>query len=166
MWDTITPAELPAKAEAVAGYVDGQWRTFPGLAKSHPNAHRLSITVTGEAAADCVDIERGDATPARALAWFKSHRATNMATPKPVLYTSVSEADDLISLFAAAGVPRSSYLLWTSHYTGRPHLCGPQCNGAGVTFTHHADATQYAGSKILGRNVDKSQVRAGFFRGA
>lgn len=164
MFDSITPAEIPAKAEAVAGYVGGKWPTFAGLAKSHPGAHRLSIAIAADEAADCLDVEKGDATPAQAPTWLRS-RATSHATPKPVLYTSVSLADELIATMQAAGIPRSSYLLWTAHYTKVPHLCGPACDGAGVTFKGHADATQYD-DKALGRNLDVSLVRAGFFRGA
>lgn len=164
MFDSVTPAEIPAKAEAVAGYVGGKWPTFTGLAKSHPNAHRLSIAVTAAESADCLDVEKGDATPAQAPGWLKSSRAKEAATVKPVLYTSVSQADHLIRTCQEAGIPRSSYLLWTAHYTGKPHLCSSACNGAGVTFSGHADATQYE-DHALGRNLDASQVRAGFFRG-
>lgn len=164
MFDSVTPAEIPAKAEAVAGYVGGHWPTFASLAKSHPHAHRLSIAVTASEEADCLDVEKGDASPGQAPTWLRS-KATKHATPKPVLYTSVSLADALIRTCHEAGIPRSSYLLWTAHYTGRPHLCGPACSGAGVSFHGHADATQYD-DKALGRNLDASLVRAGFFRGA
>jgi hypothetical protein len=164
MFDSVTVSQIPKRAEAVAGYVGGHWPTFPELVKGWPHAHRLSIAVTAAEAADCLDVERGDASPPQAPGWLRS-KATSHATPKPVLYTSVSLADALIKTMAAAGHPRSSYLLWTAHYTGRPHLCGPECSTHGVSFHGHADATQYA-DKALGRNLDASYVRAGFFRGA
>lgn len=163
MFDSVTPQVIPSAAEAVAGYVDGHWPTFASLAKTHPHAHRLSITVEAAGSADCLDVEKGDATPEQAPEWLKSSRAKAAASIKPVLYTDLAGADELIRTMQAAGIPRSSYLLWTAHYTKVPHLCGPACSGAGVTFTGHADATQYD-DKALGKNLDISHVRTGFFR--
>lgn len=160
MFDSITPKVMPAKAEAVAGYVGGKWPTFAGLEQSHPHAHRLSIAIAADEAADCLDIETGDARPAQAPAWLRA-KATTVATPKPVLYTSAAFADGLVKTLAAAGIPRGSYLLWIAHYTKTPHLCGPatcrECQA-------HADATQFD-DRYDGKNLDVSIVRAGFFRG-
>jgi len=161
MFDSVTPDEIPAVAEAVAGYVGGQWPTYKGLLVSHPHAKHLSIAVSAVESADCLDVEKGDATIAQAPPWLQSPKAKSANTTKPVLYTSVSQAQELINACAKAGIPRSGYLLWTAHYTQTPHLCGPDCYPG---FNSHADATQY-GNKALGRNLDVSLVRAaGFFR--
>lgn len=161
MFDTVTPDQIPAVAEAVAGYVGGAWPTYQGLLTSHPHAKHLSIAVAADESADCLDVEKGDATIAQAPPWLQSPKAKAANTLKPVLYTSLSQAEELVRACAAAGIPRSGYLLWTAHWTKTPHLCGPEC---GLGFTGHADATQYD-NRALGRNLDVSLVRgAGFFR--
>lgn len=160
MFDSITLDAIPLKAEAVAGYVGGLWATFRELAARWPNSHRLSIAVTPSESADCLDVEKGDARPEQAPAWLKSPLAKSAATTKTVLYSSRDAWPELIKLLEGAGIPRSGYLIWSAHYTKKPHLCGPDTCGA----TFHADATQYD-NRALGRNLDVSWVRAGFFRG-
>jgi hypothetical protein len=54
---------IPKTAEAVAGYVGGHWPTYNQLVKDFPHAHKLSIAVFASEDADCLDIEKGDATP-------------------------------------------------------------------------------------------------------
>lgn len=161
MFDSVTPSEIPSRAEAVAGYVGGKWPTYDGLLKSHPGAKHLSIAVAADESAECLDVERGDATIAQAPPWLKSSKAKAVETTKPVLYTSLAQAEELVAACARAGIPRSGFLLWVAHWTKVPHLCGPEC---GLGFTGHADATQYD-DRALDRNLDVSLVRgSGFFR--
>lgn len=161
MFDSVTTGEIPTRSEAVAGYVGGQWPTYKTIVKEHPEAHHLSIAVAADESADCLDVEKGDATIAQAPPWLQSPKAKAANTLKPVLYTSLSQAEELVQACAKAGIPRSAYLLWVAHWTKHPHLCGPEC---GLGFTHHADATQYD-NRALGRNLDVSLVRGhGFFR--
>lgn len=157
MFDSITPAQIPANAAAVAGYVNGHWPTFPGLAESHPHAHRLSIAVTAHADAECLDVEQGDATIDQAPMWVKRQHARGIA--RPVVYTSVSMAARLMETLARAGIPRTAYRLWTAHYTFRPHRCDKSC---GFGMTGSADATQYS-DHALGRNLDASLCSPTFF---
>ncbi len=161
MFDTVTPDVIPPRAEAVAGYVGGQWPTYKTIVAKFPGAKHLSIAVTSAESADCLDVEPGDATIQQAPGWLKSSRAKAANTLKPVLYTSLSQANALIAACHAAGIPRSSYLLWIAHWTKTPHLCGPEC---GLGFTGHADATQYD-NRYDGKNLDVSLVKGhGFFR--
>lgn len=113
------PANLPAGLQAYAGYVDdgGDGITYPTVLADFPTARHLSISVHG-APAMCADVENG------ALNSWKGYT---------VGYCSVSRADVLVQL---DGRPRK---LWTAHYTGVPHICGPAC---GLTSTT-ADATQW-----------------------
>ena len=160
MFDSVTVDAIPARAEAVAGYVGGQWPTYKTIVAKFPHAKHLSIAVTAQESAECLDVEPGDAAIGQAPGWLKSPLAKTANTPKPVLYTSLGQAQALIAACAAAGIPRSGYLLWTAHWTKTPHLCGPEC---GLGFTGHADATQYD-NRYDGKNLDVSHVRPGFFR--
>jgi hypothetical protein len=113
--------------------------------------------ITAAESADCLDVEKGDATIAQAPPWLQSPKAKSANTLKPVLYTSLAQAEELVHACAAAGIPRSGYLLWLAHWTKTPHVCGPEC---GLGFTGHADATQYD-DRALGKNLDVSLVRGG-----
>lgn len=157
MYDSVDPAEIPANAQAVAGYVNGRWPTFPDLARKFPDAHRLSIAVTAEAGADCLDIEAGDASPAQAPSWVRRQKSRGIR--KPVVYCSLSDAHTVVGVLSASGIKRGDYRLWTAHYTYRPHLCSPSC---GLHMTTRADATQFT-NRALGRNLDASLVSDAFF---
>lgn len=157
MYDSIDVTQIPADAYAVAGYVGGNWPTYPSLVKRFPAAHRLSIAVFASQDAECLDIEKGDATPQEAPGWVQ--RQLNRGVKLPVLYTSVSAADGLLALLKANGISRSEVRLWTAHYTYKEHFCSSAC---GFGFTGIADATQWD-DKALGRNLDISVVSPGFF---
>lgn len=157
MYDSITLTEIPKDAEAVAGYVNGRWPTYPKLAALFPHAHRLSIAVTAEADADCLDIEKYDATPAQAPGWVR--RQQKRGVKRPVVYCAVSDAKTVLGVLAAAGISRSQVRLWTAHYTKTPHRCTSVC---GFGFTGTADATQYT-DVAEGRSLDASLVASTFF---
>jgi hypothetical protein len=157
MYDSTDVTQIPAVAVAVAGYVNGRWPTYPTLVKQFPKAHVLSIDVTGNAEADCLDIEQGDATPAVAPFWVARQQARGVK--RPVLYCSLSEAQNVLAAMQAKMFARSSYRLWTAHYTGKPHRCNAGC---GFDFLGEADATQWT-DKALGRTLDASLCAPGFF---
>jgi hypothetical protein len=157
MYDSITLTEIPDTAQAVAGYVNGRWPTYPQLASKFPHAQRLSIAVTAEADADALDIENGDATPSQAPAWVRRQAARGVKFP--AVYCSVSQAAAVLRALSDAGIRRSQVRLWTAHYTGTPHRCTRACVGG---FAATADATQYT-DKALGKNLDASLVSDAFF---
>lgn len=154
MFDDVTVSLIPTDAKAAAGYVNGNYTTWPQI-KAGPWPYKLSIAVNASADARCLDVEPGDATPADAPAWFK--RQTPAA--KSVIYCSVSQGDSVIAAMAAAGIARSQFKLWTAHYTGTPHRCTNSCYSG---FHGTADATQYT-DRALGRSLDASSVAPGFF---
>jgi peptidoglycan hydrolase-like protein with peptidoglycan-binding domain len=158
MYDSIDISQIPPDATAVAGYVDGRWPTFSQLAARFPHAHRLSIAVSASADADCLDIEPKDATVAAAAAWYRRQKARGLA--RPVLYASASTMRaGLIPALKAAGIGRSSVRLWSAHYGGQAHVCGPAtCREISISV----DGTQYT-SSALGRNLDASVLTADFF---
>lgn len=156
MYDDVNLALVPKTAKAVAGYVGGRWPTYGQLAKLFPAAKHLSIAVNAEQDAECLDIERGDATNAQAPVWIR--RQISRGVQRPVVYTSTSNARDLLDLLDASGIKRTDIRLWTAHYTGRPHLCDATC---GFRLRTTADATQYT-NNALGRSLDASLCSAGF----
>lgn len=158
MFDSVNVAEIPLDAAAVAGYVNGYWPTFPVLEQKFPHARKLSVAVNAFRDAECLDVERGDATPDEAPAWVK--RQIRRGVARPVVYCSVSVAPQVVETLARSGVKRSQVRLWTAHYTGRQHLCDHSCWAA---FRDHADATQYD-DRAMGRNLDVSLCKPGFFQ--
>lgn len=157
MYDSIDVHQIPADAQAVAGYVGGKWPTYHALEMKFPKAHRLSIAVFASEDADCLDVEPGDARIDQAAMWVKRQLARGVY--RPVVYTSVSQAAGLLKALSQAGVARSEVRLWTAHYTFRPHRCSSKC-GFGMWTT--ADATQWS-DHALGRNLDASLCSPTFF---
>lgn len=156
MYDSVTVPDIPLGAAAVAGYVDGLYKTYPTLLTHFPHAKHLSIAVSAATDADCLDVEKGDASIPQAPAWVKKQHARGLK--RPVVYTSVSQAQALVDALEKGGVPRTAYRLWTAHYTSKPHWCSVVCSPG---FKGTADATQY--KSTTSPNLDTSLVRPGFF---
>lgn len=155
LFDSIDLAQIPANPEAVAGYVGGRWPTYNELVARFPHAHHLSIAVTAQQRARCLDIEPGDASPAQAPAWFRN--LADHSQGPPVLYCSASKAAEVIATMDMAGIARGQYLIWSAHYTHAGHICSPSDCGYA-----QADATQWT-DHALGRNLDQSLCSPAFF---
>lgn len=147
MYDSVDLGMLPRHAQAVAGYIDGHWQTFPSLQRRYPHAHHLSITVFG-GVAQCLDVEPGDAHPEQAGAWVRSMLHRRMW--RPCVYASLSNMPAVQRSLERAGLARSEYRLWVAHYDGDPHTLGA------------FDAKQYT-PHALGRNLDASVCLDSFF---
>jgi hypothetical protein len=163
MYDSVTASQLPAGAYAYAGYVDGAYANFEEIARTFPHAKLLSITTSGNPGADAhaVDDENGDANNPQAVAFVRAKLAE-----RPVAYTQASNLLALEDDLSVVG-PRSSYRLWSAHYTGVPHLCSRLVCGYGSNTP--ADATQYAADPYnytMGRNIDISVLSENFFASA
>jgi hypothetical protein len=157
MYDSVDVDAIPPDAVAVAGYTSGRWPTWVEIVQRFPRARRVSIAVNASHDADCLDIEKGDATPQEAPGWVKRQIARGVKRPK--LYASVSQMPVVLAELRKAGLRRGQVLLWTAHYTGQEHICSSRCES---DFTEVADATQWT-SKALGRNLDQSLCNAAFF---
>lgn len=160
MYDDIDPSLIPKDAPAVAGYVGGHWPTYPTLGKLFPNAPKLSIAVTSQEDAECLDVEPGDATNVVAPTWVKRQLARGVV--RPVVYTSASNVAALLAMLDSAGIRRKDVRVWTAHYTGKPHLCSKSACGYDVAGGE-ADATQFT-SHALGRSLDESLCSPSFFK--
>lgn len=157
MFDAITVQNIPQDAEAVAGYVGGNWPTFKTLLKLFPHARHVSIAINAAEVAQVLDIEAGDATIAEAAPWVKRMKARGHR--RPGLYVSLSQARALLDALAAAGIKRADIKLWIAHYTDEAHICGPQC---GYELNTTADAAQFT-DKSNGLSLDESALAKSFW---
>ena len=148
MYDSVSVGQIPADAQAVAGYVGGNWPTYSSLERLHPDAHKLSIAVNAGEDADCLDVETGDATPADAPAWVRRQLARGVW--RPCLYANASTMPAVVHALAQGGIARREIRLWVASYTGYPHIP----NGY--------DACQWTNT-ALGRNLDASLCSDTFF---
>lgn len=160
MFDDVTVGLLPAGAFAYASYGDGRYVNAAAIKAKFPQAKVLVIDVEANYhVGDCLDIENGDATNAEAAGWFKVREGHTQLTPKPVLYTSASNVDALNKAMTAVGVARNRYFIWSAHYTGTAHICGPgQCQYNQAD----ADATQYT-NRAQSKSLDESLVNEYIF---
>lgn len=138
MQDAISVSDMTSGFAAYAGYVDGIYANYGQVVSTFPNAQHLSISVFGNAAA-CLDIEPGDAVPGQAPGFFS--QVGHDGALRPWLYCSAGWMTIVQMAMTAAGIARWQYFLWSAHYTGTAHFCGPNTCGFGLS---QADATQYA----------------------
>jgi hypothetical protein len=148
MYDSTDVTAIPEHAPAVAGYVGGEWETWPMISAHWPHAHRLSIAINAAENADCLDIENGDAQPRDAPAWIL--RQHQRGLQRPAIYCDLSTLPMVHVALQAARIPRTAYREWTAHYTDEPHI------------TPGADATQWT-SHALNRDLDESLCNDAFF---
>jgi peptidoglycan hydrolase-like protein with peptidoglycan-binding domain len=161
MFDSVDVSQMPAGASyAYAGYVNGRFRTYPDLQKKFPRNKLLSIAVTADADADCLDVETGDATVAQVGAWVIRQLARGVA--RPCLYASVSQMQAVAgAVHAAKAGTLNQVRLWSAHYTFNRHICGPStCR----QLSFSADGTQWT-DRSHGKNLDESVLQDDFFSG-
>lgn len=139
--DGVNALSVPNGLDGYAGYLPGSgYPDYAAMVADHPGKPVLRVTTNLADNADLLDIERGAATVGNAPSWNVRQRAAGLA--RPADYISVAAAQDLVDFLASAGEPRSSFWLFTAHYTRIPHLCGPTtCAWPGLRAS--ADATQY-----------------------
>jgi hypothetical protein len=147
MFDSVDPTQIPTTAELVAGYVNGSYKWSEEGWALFPNAGKLTINVTGDAAdgGQALDVENYDATPADAPVWFDAR--TKAGATGLVIYCNRST---LPAVEAAMGPDRGFYR-WIATLDGT--LAIP-----GFTPFNGPAAVQFAGSAQAGRNVDVSLV--------
>lgn len=153
MYDSVTVNEIPSDATAVAGYVDGNFRTWSQLSRF--KANKLSIAVSHTTDAAALDCEPGDVPPSEVAAWVKRQLAHGQY--RPVVYASRDTFPEILPLLTANGIKRTQYRIWSAHYS-HLHICGSLSCGA----SFEADATQWT-DRALGRNLDESVLRDDFF---
>jgi peptidoglycan hydrolase-like protein with peptidoglycan-binding domain len=152
MFDSIYVSSIPSTGmDAVAGYVGGHWPTYAALVARFPHLPALSIAVTSEQDAQCLDVETGDATPALVPGWL-DRQAQLHPDRTPIIYCSASW---IPAVRTAAG--QRKYLLWSAHYGKGLHICSP--SGCGY---QQADATQWTDKGPNGETVDQTLMSPAF----
>lgn len=157
LYDAVTLSNIPVGAIAVAGYVDGRWRTWPDVLSRWPSARHVSISATGRLAADVVDVEADDVTVAGAVEWVDRMHA--QGHPAPGVYASLSTWTSELQDALLARWTRSQFRVWTAHWTYRWHRCDHHCD---ARLRIPVDATQFT-DRGLGRDLDVSAALTTFF---
>ncbi len=149
MFDAVTLSNIPAHPFAVAGYVAGNWITWPLLAGDFPSAHRVSIAIHLGEHAMCGDFEPGDMDPSTAGTWAKQD--TGFGTPCE--YGDLSNMPAIKASDAATFGSnwRAHVLLWLAWYRKIPGLVSGY------------DAVQYDDT-CLDRNLDCDTASLNFLR--
>lgn len=167
MYDSATNSQYPPGGAAYAAYVDGGVGDQPNYAyvvATFPQAHHLSITVTGALAADAIDAEQGDPDAVSAADWVRRKLAAGHW--RPVVYADLEtpgySMNDVLADIAAVGISRDQVRLWTAHYGAGEHICGP---GSCGLLPVDADGTQWTSTApgAAGGVVDVSLLRDDFF---
>lgn len=161
MYDSAHNSEFPPGAQAYAAYVDGAIGDQPNygyIVQAFPQAHHLSIALSGDHDGDCLDIEPGAADPSDVPGWYARQRARGVQ--RPCLYAGVITMEaHVVPVMAAARIPRDVVRLWSAHYGAGEHICGPStCRLMSIP----ADGTQWTG-QALGRDLDQSLLLPDFF---
>lgn len=158
MFDDVTVSLLPAGYDAYAGYTDGSYKNITEVQARFPHAQVLSIDVlASNPDADCLDVEPRDASNLAAVTWVKSKVARK--DKLIVVYTSVSNADAIVTGLQAAGIKRAEYKIWSAHYGQGSHICGPGTCGLCLWA---CDGTQFTNT-AFGHSLDESLLRDDFF---
>lgn len=157
-YDSVSVGNIPSDAKAAAFYVDGRYANGDAVKGQAPHARYTSIAVFASGAADCLDIEPGNATISEAAGWFRKMKKLRPKR-KPIFYIAAASADELVSALRNSGIRRDQYILWTAHYGTGEHFCGegscPYAKSAGKV-----DATQFTTNN---ETLDESICRPSFW---
>lgn len=115
MYDSVSPAAIPADAEVVAGYVDGRFAWSQSDWDRFRNATKVTISAVGSAVAHVVDVEVGCVwPPENAVPWVLRARAAGY---DPTVYCNwQNDLPNVKAAFLRAGVPEPHY--WVARYDG------------------------------------------------
>lgn len=143
MYDSTNPEDIPADAEAVAGYVNGAESAWPAGAWDRFTEATIKrhISVTASNEGDTLDVENGDATIAQAPGWIKTR--TDAGVPEETLWLYVDRTN-YQDLRAAVGPFTGGF--WVADWSGVEH------------DVEGAVATQYANPTTSGGHYDLSHL--------
>lgn len=146
LYDSTNAHDIPAMAQAVAGYVNGAYAWDETDWQMWEHVPTLRIDVLNEDVGNVLDVERGDATPADAPVWTNRARARGIELP--VTYCNLATFPTVIGEFRRMGIPEAAY--WIADWTGAVHNVTPP-----------ASAVQYAYPPESGGHFDLSVVYDG-----
>lgn len=138
MYDTAGAVDsIPADAKAVAGYIDGRFRTFtPLVRRFYPHAHIVSLGVFLGHTAEFTDVEPGNPINTPELVRADFHFRKGQGVWRPGFYGDRTRMENTI-LPGLVGVPRSEYRLFLAEWTGVQPRRVPDGFDA-VQFTNNA----------------------------
>lgn len=142
MFDAVDAKDVPDHGWGLlAGYVNGQYKSYLPLKARFPKATVVSIDVLNQPGAGQVcDIEIGDATPAEAPDWFD--KSVALGVVRPTLYCNSSTFPEVRSNM---GNRKADY--WVAEYGPKLSVSDP-----GIV------AWQYIDHGPNGENIDISHV--------
>lgn len=160
MADSITPSnlnDLPFRADAFLGYIDGRWPDYAQIAAAHGNVPCYGLTVLGDGQhGDGTDSEPGNIDIAGAVTDTRAELARGV--DRPIVYCPASWAAAMVQAHTDAGIARGAYRLLTAHYQGPTmpgapipgmHICGP----ASCRYGPGSDGTQWASYPTYDRSL-------------
>lgn len=149
--DSVVASYTLAGYTFYAGYVNG-YVSYGAMAALHPSAKVLSITVrSGVYAVNVIDIEPGCCTVADAPGFVA--RSSHPGMAKPVVYCAAWQGQEVVNELSASGYARDEYVIWSAHYAGYTHICGP-----GTCGYAQADMTQYASNSRYDSDIALASV--------
>jgi hypothetical protein len=163
MLDAADSRTLLAGYAAYGAYNDGGIGDQPNYTKvvaAHPGAHVLSIALSAEHDADCLDVEEFAASAQDVHAW--TARQATRGVVRPVTYASVDRWRT--DIWPRMSTHRGRIRIWTAHYGLGEHICGPSTCGS---FPVNVDGTQWSNqfAGVNGALIDISTLHDDFFSG-
>lgn len=143
MYDSTVARDIPdgiAANALVAGYVDGDFLTFPHLHEEFPHHRRVSITVTGRLSANVIDCEAGNVSPAQAAHWAHGEHSVGR---HPTIYMPESMWGACKAAVQATGLnPAHDVSWWVAWYDHDGIPDGAvACQNVEGTRAHHWDVS-------------------------
>ena len=157
IYDAVEVAAMPERARYVVAYVDGVYANREKLKQRFPDAEQITMSVIGEKPAQAYDVENGALTMDDVASFIRVDHAAGYH--RPVVYVSVGLMPLLVERLSRSGILRSTYRVWTAHWTGESHICGAQCGLAGL---EPPGATQWHGPSLL-NEFDTSVTTLGWW---
>ncbi len=114
MFDSVDASRIPADAQIVGGYINGRYAWKPSDWARFPTARKVTIAVSADADAKCLDVETYDATSAQAPGW--AHRQRARGEPHPWVYIQESTWAECRHQFAIQQEPEPIW--WIAGYPG------------------------------------------------
>lgn len=140
MYDSVTASDCP-QGPYEAGYFNGPYANLGAMRAAHPTSVIVSVTPDGAHGAQFIDVESGCAVNGDIPGFLRAGGRG--------FYTSASNLSAAIGTCESAGIPRSSYAVWSAHWTGE-HICGPaRCGYPAADGTQFASNSAYDTSVIL-----------------
>lgn len=149
-YDSVTASANPSGAPIYYGYVNGAYANLQAVQALFPNAVVLGISVDPTQAADELDCEPGNCTPADCPTFWKAARAAGIEIPS--IYCPASWTTQVRQALATVTTSTDQYFLRSAHYGLGRHICGA-CGYPAADDTQWTDEGAYDISEIGARHV-------------